>query len=79
MVDKHYRSLVKAISWRVTGTVDTIVVSYFITGHVTTALKIGGLEVFTKIVLYYGHERVWEKLSFGRVKEAKKDKPNFDI
>ena len=79
MADKHYRSLIKAVSWRVTGTVDTIVVSYLITGHVTTALKIGGLEVFTKIILYYGHERVWEKLSFGRVKEAKKDKPNFDI
>ena len=79
MADKHYRSLIKAVSWRVTGTVDTIVVSYLITGQVTTALKIGGLEVFTKIILYYGHERVWEKLSFGRVKEAKKDKPNFDI
>ena len=79
MADKHYRSIVKAISWRVTGTVDTIVVSFLITGHVGTALKIGGLEVFTKIMLYYGHERVWEKLSFGRVKEAKQDKPNFDI
>ncbi len=79
MADKHYRSLIKAVSWRVTGTVDTIVVSYFITGHMTTALKIGVVEVFTKIMLYYGHERVWEKLSFGRVKEPKKDKPNFDI
>ena len=79
MADKHYRSIVKAVSWRVTGTVDTIVVSLLVTGHITTALKIGGLEVFTKILLYYGHERVWEKLAFGRVKEAKKDKPNFDI
>ena len=79
MADKHYRSLVKAISWRVTGTVDTIVVSYFITGHIGTALKIGGLEVFTKIMLYYGHERVWEKLSFGRVKEPAKDKAAYDI
>ena len=35
MADKHYRSIIKAISWRVTGTVDTIVVSYFVTGHVT--------------------------------------------
>ena len=79
MADKHYRSLIKAVSWRVTGTVDTIVVSYFITGHIGTALKIGGLEVFTKIMLYYCHERVWEKLSFGRVRQPKGDKPNFDI
>jgi uncharacterized membrane protein len=77
MADKHYRSLIKAISWRVTGTVDTMVVSYLITGHIGTAIKIGGLEVFTKIILYYCHERVWEKLSFGRVKEA--HKPSFDI
>ena len=79
MADKHYRSLIKAISWRVTGTVDTIVVSYFVTGKVKTALAIGLVEVFTKIMLYYGHERVWERLSFGRVREARKDKPNFDI
>ncbi len=79
MADKHYRSLVKAVSWRVTGTIDTMIVSYFVTGKVKTALTIGAVEWFTKIMLYYGHERVWEKLSFGRVKEAKKDKPNFEI
>ena len=79
MADKHYRSLIKAISWRVTGTVDTIVVSYFVTGKVKTALAIGLVEVFTKIMLYYCHERVWEKLSFGRVQQPKGDKPNFDI
>ncbi|MSU59401.1 MAG: DUF2061 domain-containing protein [Pedosphaera sp.] len=66
--DKPYRSLVKAISWRLTGTVDTMVVSYFVTGQVKTALAIGGAELFTKICLYYAHERVWEKISFGRVK-----------
>ncbi len=79
MADKHYRSLIKAISWRATGTVDTIVISWLITGHIKLALSIGFVELFTKIGLYYVHERVWENLSFGRVKEAKKDKPNFDI
>ena len=73
--EKHYRSLVKAISWRATGTADTIVISWLITGQIKMALGIGFVEVFTKIFLYYVHERIWNRLSFGRVK-AKED---FDI
>lgn len=65
--DKHYRSLAKAISWRVTGTADTIVISWLITGHAKWALSIGFIELFTKIVLYYLHERTWNRISFGRV------------
>lgn len=68
MTDKPYRSFVKALSWRMTGTVDTIVVSYIVTGKVTMALSIGGIELFTKICLYYLHERVWNKIPLGRVK-----------
>ena len=79
MADKHYRSLIKAVSWRVTGSVDTLVISYLITGKLKYALTISGVELFTKIGLYYVHERVWETLSFGRVKEPKKDRPNFEI
>ena len=55
--DKHYRSLVKAISWRTTGTVDTMIVSYLVTGKFKIALTISGVELFTKIFLYYVHER----------------------
>jgi uncharacterized membrane protein len=79
MADKHYRSLIKAVSWRITGSVDTMIVAFFITGKWKLALGIMSIEFFTKICLFYCHERVWEKLSFGRVKEAKKDKPNFEI
>jgi uncharacterized membrane protein len=79
MPDKHYRSLVKAVSWRLTGSVDTMIISYFITHRWQWALSIMSVEFFTKIALFYGHERVWEKLPFGRVKEAKKDNPAFDI
>ncbi|MCU0787054.1 MAG: DUF2061 domain-containing protein [Verrucomicrobia bacterium] len=69
MVERHYRSVVKAISWRVTGTVDTVVISYLITGGQTkVALSIGFVELFTKVALYYVHERVWNRLSFGRSK-----------
>jgi len=75
--DKHYRSIVKAVSWRLTGSVDTLVISFLITGKLKWALTISGVELFTKIGLYYVHERVWEKLSFGRIKEP--TKPSYDI
>lgn len=70
MADKHYRSFIKAVSWRVTGTVDTIVVSYIITGQVKLALSIGFVEFFTKIGLYYVHERIWNRISLGREKKS---------
>lgn len=79
MADKPYRSLVKAVSWRMTGTIDTMIVSFLVTRKIKLALTITGVELFTKIALYYAHERVWEKLSFGRVKEPPQDKPNFEI
>jgi uncharacterized membrane protein len=75
MTEKHYRSIAKAISWRVTGTIDTILISYLITGHAKWALSIGLVELFTKVFLYYVHERIWNRLSFGRIK-ARED---FDI
>lgn len=65
-VDKHYRSLAKAISWRATGTIDTVVISFLITGKMGWALSIGFVELFTKTTLYYLHERMWNKISFGR-------------
>jgi uncharacterized membrane protein len=64
--EKRYRSLVKAISWRVTGTIDTFLVSYLITGKVTLALSISGVEVVTKMFLYYWHERLWTRIKFGK-------------
>lgn len=55
-------SLLKAVSWRIIGTIDTIVISYFLTGKLTLAISIGGIEVITKMTLYYLHERAWIKL-----------------
>ncbi len=69
MKEKAYRSVAKSISWRVTGTMDTILISFFITGEVTHAFAIGGVEVVTKMLLYFFHERVWNKLKFGRIDE----------
>ena len=73
MKDKHYRSIVKAISWRTLGTIDTMIVSFFVTGDLVMAVSIGSIEVVTKIVIYYLHERVWEKIDFGRVKVVEND------
>jgi len=73
MSEKSYRSIVKSISWRTIGTLDTIVISYLITGKVTLALSIGGVEVFTKMALYFFHERAWNRIGFGRIKKTDAD------
>lgn len=69
MKEKAARSVVKSISWRITGTIDTMVISYFVTGDFTMALSIGSVEVFTKMALYFLHERLWNKIRFGKVEE----------
>ena len=73
-MEHRYRSIVKAVSWRITGSIDTFVVSYIITGKAVVALSISGVEVFTKIGLFYFHERIWNRLKFGR-----KIEPEYDI
>lgn len=57
--DKPIKSIMKSVSWRIVGTIDTMIISYFITGRVTVALSIGSVEVLTKTILYYFHERLW--------------------
>lgn len=73
MYEKHYRSIIKAVSWRTVGTIDTMVIAFFITGNWIWALSIGSIEVFTKMVLYYLHERAWNSINFGRIKAAEDD------
>ena len=73
MHEKPYRSVVKTISWRTVGTLDTIIVSYFVTGNLVMAASIGSIEVITKMILYYFHERAWNKLKFGIVKPTEND------
>jgi len=73
MGEKHYRSVVKTLSWRTVGTIDTMVISYFITGSLVMAVSIGSIEVITKMVLYYFHERAWNATDFGRVKASEYD------
>lgn len=63
--ESRKRHLFKTFSWRFIGTLDTILLSWVITGNPMMGLKIGGVEVVTKIILYYIHERVWYKINFG--------------
>ncbi len=65
-MDTHSRSFAKALSWRMTGTVDTMVISMIVTGSIKLAATIGLTEVVTKSVLYYLHERAWLKIPYGR-------------
>ncbi|MGB1102650.1 MAG: DUF2061 domain-containing protein [Crocinitomicaceae bacterium] len=59
--DSTTKSLIKTISWRVVGTIDTMVIAYVLTGELAVAASIGSVEVFTKMILYYFHERFWNK------------------
>jgi uncharacterized membrane protein len=73
--DKHEpikRSLVKTISWRIIGTFDTVLISWLITGTLTLALSIGAIELITKMILYYGHERLWTGIKWGRNQEVER-------
>jgi len=73
MSERSYRSIVKSVSWRTIGTIDTFVISLLVTGKLDFAITIGGIEVFTKMTLYYFHERTWNKIKFGRVENTGSD------
>ncbi len=75
-MDNKSRSFLKAVSWRITGSVDTIIISWLVTGRISLAVSIGFIELFTKILLFYFHERIWNRVSFGRLKESR---PEYEI
>ena len=77
MHEKNYRSLVKSISYRITGTIATFIISYAITGELKLAFSITGVETISKIILFYLHERMWNKIKFGRVPPA--PGPEYEI
>jgi uncharacterized membrane protein len=62
----HKRHIAKTITWRIVGTLDTIFLSWIITGNPYTGLKIGFAEVLTKMLLYYFHERIWFKINLSK-------------
>ena len=68
------RSLLKALSWRIVATTTTALIAYFITGDITLALSIGGIEFVLKFFIYYLHERAWQLVPRGTIRQVlKKD------
>ena len=53
------RHIVKSISWRIIGTIDTFILSFILTGSMSFGLSISGVDFFSKLFIYYFHERIW--------------------
>jgi len=68
MKTHHRRSIAKAISWRILATLTTFTIVYILSGKLILSMEVGVLEVTSKVLLYYLHERGWEKLSWGQLK-----------
>ena len=64
--DAHRRSLAKAVTWRITGSIDTFILGWIITGSAAIAGTISAIELLTKIGLFYVHERIWARISWGQ-------------
>ena len=64
--ERPERSIVKSISWRILGTTDTVVISWIITGTLSLAFSIGFVELLSKMVLYFIHERIWNRVRWGK-------------
>lgn len=65
LIESRKRHLAKTITWRFVGTMDTILISWIITGKPLIGIKIGIAELLTKMLLYYLHERAWYRINFG--------------
>jgi len=66
MAERVYRTVIKTSSWRFFATIDTVIISYLVTGSLVMASTIATIEVVTKLLLYYIHERAWNRVVFGR-------------
>ena len=64
--DKPLRSVTKALSWRLIGTLDTLIVSYVLIGEIGLATSIASVDFLTKLILYFFHERIWNKINWGK-------------
>lgn len=69
MKESRLRSILKTISWRIIATTTTVTIAYFIFGDITNALKVGGIEFFAKMIIYYFHERIWQGLPPGSIRK----------
>jgi len=68
------RHILKTITWRVVGTIDTMIIGWLVSGDPMVGITIGSFEVFTKMILYFLHERAWYKIDFGVKRDTKSKK-----
>lgn len=66
MIETNNRSIAKTISWRLTGSFSTFMISYLILGSFSIASSIAIIQIIANTLLYYLHERVWNKINWGR-------------
>lgn len=64
--ERPIRSVAKAVSWRIIGTLDTLLISYLLTGEVVVAASIASIDFVTKMFLYFFHERLWNRINWGK-------------
>ena len=66
--EKHSRTVAKSISWRVFATLTTMTIVFIFTRRIMLSLGVGLAEVIAKIIFYYLHERIWNKISWGKAR-----------
>lgn len=66
MNESPKRSLVKTISWRITGSSATFLIAYAMTGNLSIAGTIGVIQLVSNTILYFIHERIWNRIPWGR-------------
>ena len=74
LMESRARSIVKAVSYRILGSITTGLIVFVITGKADLSLGVGGLDMVAKIAVYFVHERIWDRIAFGREKP-----PEYEI
>jgi uncharacterized membrane protein len=74
-VESHYRSIVKAVSYRILGSTTTALIFFVLTGRASLSIGAGALDMVLKIGVYFIHERIWNHINFGRSTKA----PEYEI
>lgn len=67
--ESQLRSVLKAVTYRITGTLTTAAIVFTVTGEAALALAVGGIEPVVKLVVYYVHERLWQRVPRGTIRE----------
>lgn len=79
LINKRKRHLIKTLTWRLIGTLDTIILGWIFTGNPLSGMKIGGAEIISKLILYYVHEKTWYQLNYGLSSRLKRKKTNSNL